>query len=40
MGGIPFFFSDMGIKGSCRFQANIVEGEVFVNNFETVSHNE
>ena len=39
-GWYTVFFSDMGIKGSCRFQANIVEGEVFVNNFETGSHNE
>ena len=27
-------FSDMGIKGSCRFQAKIVDGTVFVSNFE------
>ena len=27
-------FSDMGIKGSCRFQAKIVDGIVFVSNFE------
>lgn len=31
------FFSDMGIKGSCRFQAKLVNGKVFVSKFENKS---
>lgn len=33
-GWYTVFFSDMGIKSSCRFQAKIVEGKVFVCDFE------
>ena len=31
------FFSDMGLKGSCRFQAKLVDGKVFVSEFENGS---
>lgn len=31
------FFSDMGIKGSCRFHAKLVDGKVFVSEFENGS---
>lgn len=31
------FFNDMGIKGSCRFQAKLVDGKVFVSEFENES---
>jgi hypothetical protein len=31
------FFSDMGLKGSCRFHAKLVDGKVFVSEFENGS---
>lgn len=38
-GWYTVFFSDMGIKGSCRFQAKLVNGKVFVSKFENMSLN-
>lgn len=36
-GWYTVFFSDMGIKSSCRFHAKIVEGNVFISDFENGS---
>lgn len=36
-GWYTVFFNDMGIKGSCRFQAKLVDGKVFVSEFENES---
>ncbi len=36
-GWYTVFFSDMGVKGSCRFQAKLVDGKVFVSRFENGS---
>lgn len=36
-GWYTVFFSDMGIKGSCRFQVKLVDGKVFVSKFENES---
>ena len=33
-GWYPVFFSDMGIKESCCFQAKLVNGNVFCSRFE------
>lgn len=36
-GWYTVFFNDMGIKSSCRFQAKIVEGKVYICDFENGS---